>query len=75
MQAKLRAAMEKVFWDSVTDSLKDDNYERVVELVKEVRDELCDIAPPSWKQEITEAIDVDMIGQVLCTHIILSLSS
>lgn len=63
--------MEKVFWDSVTDSLKHDNYERVVELVKEVRDELCDIAPQSWKQEITEAIDVDLIGQVLCPHVTL----
>ncbi|XP_074330115.1 uncharacterized protein LOC141667492 isoform X2 [Apium graveolens] len=65
IQEKLRAAMEKVFWNSVTDTLKQDNYERVVELVKEVRDELCNIAPQSWKQEITEAIDVDMIGQVL----------
>lgn len=71
----MQAAMEKVFWDSVTDSLKDNNYERVVELVKEVRDELCDIAPQSWKQEITEAIDVDIIAQVLCPFCYLIMTS
>ena len=71
----MQAAMEKVFWDSVTDSLKDNNYERVVELVKEVRDELCDIAPQSWKQEITEAIDVDIIDQVLCPSCYLIMTS
>lgn len=55
--------MEKAFWDGVTESLKQDEpkYDRVVELMREVRDELCDIAPQSWKQEITDAIDLDIL--------------
>lgn len=60
--------MEKAFWDGITESLKQDepNYERVVELMREVRDELCDMAPQSWKQDISEAIDLDILSQVPC---------
>lgn len=70
VQAKLREAMEKAFWDGVTESLKQDEpkYDRVVELMREVRDELCDIAPQSWKQEITDAIDLDILLQVPCSN-------
>lgn len=68
LQAKLQEAMEKAFWDGITESLKQDepNYERVVDLMREVRDELCDMAPQSWKEEITGAIDLDILSQVAC---------
>lgn len=62
---KVRQTIEKAFWDGVTDSIRQDNYDRVVELMKEVRDELCEMAPHSWKQEITEAIDVVILSQLL----------
>ncbi|KAK9070994.1 hypothetical protein SSX86_009562 [Deinandra increscens subsp. villosa] len=62
---KVRETMEKAFWDGITASIQEDNYDRVVELMKEVRDELCEMAPQSWKQEITEAIDVVILSQLL----------
>ncbi|KVH93486.1 hypothetical protein Ccrd_004459 [Cynara cardunculus var. scolymus] len=62
---KVRQTMEKAFWDDITDSIRQDNYDRVVELMKEVRDELCEMAPQSWKQEIMEAIDVVILSQLL----------
>ncbi|KAI3788928.1 hypothetical protein L2E82_01710 [Cichorium intybus] len=62
---KVRQTMEKAFWNGITDSIREDNYERVVELMKEVRDELCEMAPQSWKQEITETIDVVILSQLL----------
>ncbi|XP_071713927.1 uncharacterized protein [Rutidosis leptorrhynchoides] len=63
---KVRDTMEKLFWDGVTESIHEDNYDRVVELMKEVRDELCEMAPPqSWKQDIIETIDVEILSQLL----------
>lgn len=60
--------MEKAFWDGVVESIEgnDPQYDRVVQLMMEMRDEICDIAPQSWKEEITEAIDLDILSQV--TH-------
>ncbi|KAJ4965051.1 hypothetical protein NE237_016900 [Protea cynaroides] len=62
--------MEKAFWDGVAESMKqnDHNYFWVVELMKEVRDELCEMAPQSWKQEILEAIDLDTLSEVLISE-------
>ncbi|XP_043712737.1 uncharacterized protein LOC122661420 [Telopea speciosissima] len=67
IKAKIKEAMENAFWDGVAESMKQDepNYVRVVELMKEVRDELCQMAPQSWKQEILEAIDLDILSEVL----------
>ncbi|KAL8242403.1 hypothetical protein R6Q59_012705 [Mikania micrantha] len=62
---KIRETMEKAFWDGITKSIQEDNYDRVVELMKEVRDELCEMAPQSWKQDIIEIIDVDILSQLL----------
>lgn len=58
--------MEKAFWDSVMESMKNDGprYSRVVDLMREARDELCSLAPQSWRQEISEAIDIDILSQV-----------
>uniref|UniRef100_A0A5B7BA90 T-complex protein 11 n=1 Tax=Davidia involucrata TaxID=16924 RepID=A0A5B7BA90_DAVIN len=66
IKAKIRETMEKAFWDDIIESMKQEpNYDRVVELMREVRDEICEMAPQSWKQEITEAIDLDILSQVL----------
>ncbi|MCD7458978.1 hypothetical protein HAX54_039759 [Datura stramonium] len=64
---KVRETMEKAFWDSVMESMKNDEprYSRVVDLMKEARDELCSLAPQSWRKEITEAIDIDILSQLL----------
>lgn len=58
--------MEKAFWDEVMQSMKEDSpdYGRIIGLVKEVRDELSEMAPLSWKQEIHESIDIDILSQV-----------
>lgn len=49
-------------------------YDQIVELMKEVRDEIIGMAPQSWKQEITEAIDLDILSQVVkqttCTIVV-----
>lgn len=59
--------MENAFWDGIIESLKLDEpkYDRVIQLVKEVRDEICEMAPQSWKEEITEAIDLEILAQVV----------
>ncbi|KAL3350100.1 hypothetical protein AABB24_022890 [Solanum stoloniferum] len=64
---KVRETMEKAFWDSVMESMKKDEnrYNRVVDLMREARDELCSLAPQSWRQEISEAIDIDILSQKL----------
>lgn len=65
--------MEKAFWDSILESLKrdDPDYDRVVQLVREMRDELCQMAPDSWRQMIVESIDLDILSQVLW-HLLIS---
>ncbi|RWW29875.1 hypothetical protein GW17_00005588 [Ensete ventricosum] len=63
---KIKETMEKAFWDGILDSLKTGrpDYGRILGLVKEVRDELCDLAPQSWKQDILSSIDLDILSQV-----------
>lgn len=58
--------MEKAFWDGIMESVNQEgpNYDLVIQLLEEVRDEICTMAPQSWKQEIVEAIDVDILSQV-----------
>lgn len=65
--AKIKETMEKAFWDGIMESMEEDepNYDRLVDLIMEVRDGLCEMAPQSWKQEICEAIDLDILSQVL----------
>lgn len=64
--------MEKAFWDSIVESVKQDepNYDRIIQLMTEVRDDICEMAPQSWKQEIIEAIDVDLLSQVAAPLIV-----
>ncbi|VAH32601.1 unnamed protein product [Triticum turgidum subsp. durum] len=66
-QDKVRDTMEKAFWDVVTDSMKGDkpDYSQLINLVKEVRDSLHDLAPKGWKEEIYENIDLEILSQVL----------
>jgi len=70
---KIIATMEKAFWDGIMESMKQDDpdYDRVVQLMTEVRDEICEIAPQSWKQEITDAIDIDVLSQVVSLLLLL----
>ena len=58
--------MENAFWDSIMESMKsgDPNYDRVVQLMREMRDELCQMAPDSWREMIVETIDLDIFYQV-----------
>ncbi|TYI99734.1 hypothetical protein E1A91_A13G037800v1 [Gossypium mustelinum] len=67
IKAKIRETMEKAFWDGIMESMSQDkpNYDRVIELVKEVRDEICEMAPKSWREEIINAIDLEILSQVL----------
>ncbi|KAK1578603.1 hypothetical protein Q3G72_031550 [Acer saccharum] len=67
IKAKIRKTMEKAFWDGIMESMKQEkpNYDRVIHLVREVRDEICEMAHQSWKEEITEAIDLEILAQVL----------
>lgn len=62
----MRETIEKAFWDGVMESMKenDSDFSWILKLVREVRDELCNISPESWKQEIIENIDIDILAQV-----------
>lgn len=61
--------MEKAFWDGIKASMKEDSpdYSRILGLVKEVKDGLIGMAPKSWKQEILDSIDMDILSEVITT--------
>jgi hypothetical protein len=65
-QARVRETMEKAFWDLVTESMKGDkpDYSQLINLVKEVRGSLHDLAPEGWKEEILGNIDIEILSQV-----------
>ena len=67
LQTKIRATMENAFWDGIIESMKQDDpeYDRVIQLMREVREELCEMAPQSWKQEVTDAFDIEVLSQVI----------
>ncbi|CAH9116725.1 unnamed protein product [Cuscuta epithymum] len=66
IKAKVKETMEKAFWDNIMESLKEKaNFSCIVDLMREARDELCTMAPQSWRKDITEAIDTDILFQVL----------
>lgn len=66
MQAKIKDTMEKAFWDGIMESMKQEqpDYSWVLKLMTEVRDELCEMSPRSWRQEITDVIDIEILSQV-----------
>ncbi|KAK7246875.1 hypothetical protein RIF29_41745 [Crotalaria pallida] len=67
IQGKIKRTMEKAFWDSIMESVKQEqpNYDQIVQLMREVRDEICEMAPQSWKEDIFAAIDLEILSQVL----------
>ncbi|XP_059299444.1 uncharacterized protein LOC132052096 isoform X2 [Lycium ferocissimum] len=67
MKARVKERTEKAFWDGVMQSLNQDNpdYSWVLKLMKEVQNELCEMSPPSWRQEIVDTVDIDILSQVL----------
>ncbi|KAH9618133.1 hypothetical protein KSS87_005800 [Heliosperma pusillum] len=67
VKVKLKEAMEKAFWDGVVESMRQEQPDLswVLKLMTEVRDELCEMSPESWRQEISDAIDIDILTQVL----------
>ena len=58
--------MEKAFWDGIMESMEEDepDFSWVIKVLKEVRDELCEMSPPSWRSEIAEKIDIEILVQV-----------
>ncbi|KAJ0240970.1 T-complex protein 11 [Hirschfeldia incana] len=67
LQVKVKETMEKAFWDGVMESMKQSqpDFSWVIKLMNEVRDELCEISPKDWKQEIVQTIDTDVLSQLL----------
>ncbi|KAG2318754.1 hypothetical protein Bca4012_056215 [Brassica carinata] len=67
LKRTVKETMEKSFWDSVMESMKleEPDYSCISNLMREVRDELCQMVPDSWKVEITETIDLDLLSQLL----------
>eukprot|EP00850_Spirogloea_muscicola_P019511 SM000192S04906 [mRNA] locus=s192:176693:182820:+ [translate_table: standard] len=69
LQARVRSTMESAFWDSVLEGLLQvppDNS-RITALVSEVRAELAALSPASWRPALEEALDADLLVQVLAT--------
>ncbi|XP_027338808.1 uncharacterized protein LOC113852670 isoform X2 [Abrus precatorius] len=67
VEGKIKQTMEKAFWDGIMESVKQEqpNYDRIVQLMGEVRDEICEMAPKSWKENIFDTIDLEILSQVL----------
>ena len=66
LQSQVRSAMENAFWDNIATGLIQEptDYKRVVDLVGEVRGELEALVPESWKDELRECMDLELITQV-----------
>lgn len=62
----MREMVEKVFWDGIMESMKQDeaNNSWVLKLT-EVQDELCEMSPSSCRREIVQTIDIDIISKKL----------
>uniref|UniRef100_A0A1J3K9W5 T-complex protein 11-like protein 1 n=1 Tax=Noccaea caerulescens TaxID=107243 RepID=A0A1J3K9W5_NOCCA len=69
LQVKVKETMEKAFWDGVMESMKQSqpDFSWVIKLMNEVRDELCEISPKEWKQEIVQTINTDVLSQLLAS--------
>ncbi|XP_023636199.1 uncharacterized protein LOC17883095 isoform X2 [Capsella rubella] len=69
LQVRVKETMEKAFWDGVMESMKQSqpDFSWVLKLMKEVRDELCEISPKDWRQEIIQTIDTDVLSQLLAS--------
>ncbi|KAG2330209.1 hypothetical protein Bca52824_001389 [Brassica carinata] len=67
LHVKVKETMEKAFWDGVMESMKQSqpDFSWVIKLMNEVRDELCEISPKDWRQEIVQTIDTDVLSQLL----------
>ncbi|XP_021760414.1 uncharacterized protein LOC110725234 [Chenopodium quinoa] len=67
IKAQIKEAMEKAFWDGIMESMQQElpDFSWVLKLMTEVRDELCEMSPNAWRQEITDTIDIDILSQVL----------
>ncbi|VYS46942.1 unnamed protein product [Arabidopsis thaliana] len=67
LKRRIKETMERAFWDNVMESMKLEkpDYSCISNLMKEVSDELCQMVPDSWKVEITETIDLDILSQLL----------
>ncbi|KAG6414875.1 hypothetical protein SASPL_122249 [Salvia splendens] len=70
--SNIKETMEKAFWDGIMESMRQDepNYSCIVELMGEVRDEICAMAPHTWRQEIIEVLnsgklDISYFGKIL----------
>ena len=63
----MKETMKKAFWDGIIESVEQNepNFGRIIELMREVRDEIRWMAPESWKGDISEVIDLDILSQVL----------
>ncbi|KAK3158194.1 hypothetical protein QOZ80_2AG0134020 [Eleusine coracana subsp. coracana] len=66
-KAKIKETVEKAYWDVVADSLRGDmpDYCHLVNLVKEVKGTLQELAPTGWKDEINNNINLEILSQVL----------
>lgn len=62
----MRTIMERAFWDTIAEGLSQSppQYERVVGLVAEVRQELEALSPEGWKAELRECMDLELLAQV-----------
>lgn len=74
MQAQVRSAMENAFWDNIANGLAQEptDYKRIVDLVGEVREELEALVPESWKDELRECMDLELITQVSLLSLLIS---
>ncbi|KAH7432918.1 hypothetical protein KP509_07G046100 [Ceratopteris richardii] len=67
MHAHIRRIMEDAFWDGVLEGLEKvpPDYKRIIGLMQELKQELTNLVPDGWKQELNESLDEQIFLQVL----------
>ena len=59
--------MEDAFWDGVLEGLEREppDNKRIINLLEEMKSELENLVPETWKEELHECMDVDIFSQVM----------
>ena len=67
LQAQIKKTMEDAFWDGVLEGLEREppDNKRIINLLEEMKSELENLVPETWKEELHECMDVDIFSQVM----------
>ena len=60
---RIKAAMIELYWEQVSSDISDNNFESIIEIIEDIRDRICMLAPHrhDLHADIHEHIDINYI--------------